>query len=52
MSKENRNAFELLAIINRTMKRRGESKEKINEVLKDMQSSDYEHLVEVFNKNK
>ena len=52
MAKENRNAFELIAIINKTMKARGYSEEKKREILKDMQSGDYEHLVEVFNKNK
>jgi hypothetical protein len=52
MKKENRNAFELLAIINRTMRKRGASKEDIKAVLDDMQSGDYEHLVEVYNKNK
>lgn len=45
-----RNAFEYLAIINRMLKRRGKSKEEIKKVLDDMQSSDYEHLVEVYKK--
>lgn len=48
MTKENRNAFELLAIVNKAMKRAGASKEAISEVLADMQSADYDHLVAVY----
>lgn len=51
MAKENRNAFELMAIMNRTLRARGKSKEEIKIVIDDMRASDYEHLVEVFNKN-
>ena len=50
--KENRNAFELLALMNRTLRKRGKSQEEIKKVLDDMRASDYKHLVEVFNKNK
>jgi len=48
MKKENRNAFELLAIVNRAMRKAGASKEQLKETLDDMQSADYEHLVEVY----
>lgn len=51
MSTENRNAYELLAIINRRLKaRKTKSKEEIKKVLDDMQSDDYEHLVKIYNK--
>ena len=52
MEKENRNAFELIAEINKKMKRLGYSKEWTKEVINDMTSGDYEHLVAVYNKHK
>lgn len=42
-----RNAFEILAEFNLKARRRGWTQEKINDVLKDAKSSDYDHLCEV-----
>ena len=45
------NAYFLLGQANTWMKQIGYDETKRNEVLEDMQSSDYEHLIEVFDKH-
>ena len=42
------NAFALLGLARNTFKQLGWSEEKIKEVMGDMTSGDYEHLIEVF----
>lgn len=48
MKTENKNAYELIAIISKLLRARGESKEGIDKVLDDMKSGDYSHLVAVY----
>ena len=45
------NAFFLLGQANKWLKEIGYNEEDRNKVLEDMKSSDYEHLIEVFDKH-
>jgi hypothetical protein len=45
------NAFYLLGIANSTSKQLGHAKEQTDKILNDMQSGDYEQLLEVFDHN-
>ena len=45
------NAFALMGIAQSFAKQLGYSKEQIDAMMTDMQSSDYEHLVQVFDDN-
>tara|TARA_B100000700_G_scaffold252166_1_gene283517 strand:- start:3138 stop:3368 length:231 start_codon:yes stop_codon:yes gene_type:complete len=45
------NAFALLGLASRLSKQLGHTKEEIEEIQNDMKSSDYENLLEVFDKH-
>ena len=45
------NAFYLIGFLSNTLKRSGLTEDVISEIIEDMKSSDYEHLIQVFDKH-
>lgn len=51
LAKPEGNAFQLIAIAETTAKKLGMSKAETEQIVEDMQSDDYEHLINVFDKH-